>query len=124
MNEEIDRFKKKYNAHVQQGRRQFARPKPITVDSWSDPELFNTATFEYENGVQIDMPESDFEQLVHMEKYFRDTLQRGGSSIGSYAEYIVDNYDRECRIRNENPSVRVAYEKYQTLLKLVDSHYR
>lgn len=119
MSDELEHFKNKYRATVSEGRRRYTIPKPFKV--WNDANF--DEPFEVENGVQIDMSQRDFDQLVHMEKYFYDTMNRSGPYIGEYSKDIVSQYEREQRIRTENPSVRAAYEKYQTLLKLVDSFY-
>ena len=117
--DELEHFKKKYRATVSEGRMRYTIPKPFKV--WDDLDL--NESFEVENGVQIDMSQRDFEHLVHMEKYFYDTMNRSGPYIGDYSRDIVSQYEREQRIRTENPSVRAAYAKYQNLLKLVDSYY-
>lgn len=117
--DEVEHFKSKYRATVSEGRKRYTIPKPFKV--WDDMD-FNEP-FEVENGVQIDMSQRDFEQLVHMEKHFYDTMRCSGEYIGDHARYIVAEHERENRIRASNPSVRAAYEKYQTMLRLVDSHY-
>lgn len=119
MDDELKHFKKKYRATVSEGRKRYTIPKPFKV--WNDLDC--NESFEVENGVQIDMSQRDFEQLVHMEKHFYDTMNRSGEYIGDHARYIVAEHERENRIRASNPSVRAAYEKYQNLLKLVDSFY-
>ena len=121
--DELEHFKSKYRAHVQQGYRRYTVPKRISMDPLSPSHEPFDLSFEYENSVQIDMSRRDFEHLVHMEKHFYDTMNRSGPYIGDHAKMIVDEYEREERIRNENPSVRAAYAKYQNLLRLVDSYY-
>ena len=117
--DELEHFKSKYRAHIQPGHRRYAKPKKISLDQGADWDLH----FEYEYGVQIDMSQRDFEHLVHMEKHFYDTMERSGPYVGGHAKYIVEQWEREERIRSENPSVRIAYEKYLNLLSLVDSYY-
>ena len=120
MTDEVEHFKSKYRAHVQQGHRRYAIPKKISLyDKDADWDLH----FDTEYGVQIDMSQRDFEHLVQMEKKFYDTMERSGPYIGGHAKHIVKQWDREERIRSENPSVRIAYEKYLNLLSLVDSYY-
>ena len=119
MTDELEHFKSKYRATVSQGRMRYTVPKPFKV---SDDINFDEP-FEVENGVQIDMSQRDFAHLVHMEKHFYETMERSGPYIGNHAKMIVDEHEREQRIRSENPAVRAAYEKYQTLLRMVDSYY-
>ena len=119
MTDDVEHFKKKYRATVSEGRRRYTIPKPFKV--WDDANL--NEPFEVENGVQIDMSQRDFEQLCYMEKFFYDTMNRSGPYIGDHAKGIVEEHEREQRIRASNPSVRAAYAKYQNLLRLVDSYY-
>ena len=117
--DEVEHFKNKYRATVSEGRKRYTIPKPFKV--WDDMD-FNEP-FEVDNGVQIDMSQRDFEQLVHMEKHFYDTMSRSGEYVGNHARYIVAEHEREMRIRNTNPAVKIAYEKYLNLLSMVDSYY-
>jgi len=115
----VEHFKNKYRATVSESRMRYTIPKPFKV--WDDANF--DEPFEVENGVQIDMSQRDFDQLVHMEKHFYETMNRSGPYIGDHAKYIIEEHERESRIRNKNPGVKKAYEKYQTLLKMVDSYY-
>ena len=123
MSDELEHFKKKYRATVSEGRRRYSIPKRISMDPLSPSHEPFDIIFEYESGVQIDMSKRDFEQLVHMENYFYEYMRRSGEYIGDHAKLIVKEHEREQRIRAENPAVKAAYEKYQNLLRLVDSHY-
>jgi hypothetical protein len=121
MSEELENFKSKYRAHVQPGTRRYAVPKRLSVTMTDEPWDLN---FEYENSVQIDMSKRDFETLIGMEAYFESQLKdRDWENFSGYAKSIVGKYEREVRIRNENPAAKLAYEKYQTVLRMVDSYY-
>jgi hypothetical protein len=119
MSDELEHFKKKYRATVQPGNRRYTVPKKFSISQPQDWDM----NFDVEYGVQIDMSQSDFEQLCYMEKFFYDTMNRSGPFIGDHAKGIVEQHEREQRIRASNPSVRAAYAKYQNLLRLVDSYY-
>jgi hypothetical protein len=119
MTDDVEHFKNKYRATVSQGHKRYSVPKKIRYDQIQDWDM----NFDVEYGVQIDMSQRDFDQLVHMEKHFYETMQRSGPYIGDHAKFIVKEHEREQRIRTENPAVRAAYEKYQTLLRMVDSYY-
>lgn len=120
MSEELEHFKSKYRAHIQPGHRKYVKPKKISIyDKDADWDL----EFETEYGVQIDMSTRDFEHLVHMEKKFYNTMEKSGPYIGGHAKHIVEQWEREERIRNDNPAAKRAYEKYQTIMRMVDSHY-
>lgn len=118
--DELENFKQKYRAHVQPGHRRYAVPKRMSMDPLEPFDL----DFEYESSVQIDMPKRDFETLIGMEKYWEEQLKwRDNHHYAGYAKSIVDGHEREMRIRNNNPAAKLAYEKYLTILAMVDSHY-
>ena len=118
--DELEHFKNKYRAHIQSGHRRYTKPKKISL---YDKDITWNLEFETEYGVQIDMSQRDFEHLVHMEKKFYDTMERSGPYVGGHAKYIVEQWEREERIRSDNPAVAKAYEKYLNLLSMVDSYY-
>jgi hypothetical protein len=125
MSEELENFKVKYHARVQEGTRRYAVPKRMSMDPLSpDKDMPWDLDFEYESSVQIDMSKRDFETLVGMEAYFESQLRdRDWENFSGYAKSIVGKYEREVRIRNNNPAAKLAYEKYQTVLRMVDSYY-
>ena len=124
MTDEVEHFKKKYRAHVQPGHRRYAVPKRMSMDSLTPNYEPFDLDFEYEPSVQIDMPERDFKTLIGMEAYFESQLKdRDWENFSGYAKSIVSHYERELRIRNTNPTAKIAYEKYQVLLAMIDSHY-
>jgi hypothetical protein len=125
MSDELENFKSKYHAHVQEGTRRYAVPKRMSIDPLStDKDMSWDLDFEYESSVQIDMSKRDFETLIGMEAYFESQLRdRDWENFSGYAKSIVDKYEREVRIRNNNPAAKIAYAKYQTVLRMVDSYY-
>jgi hypothetical protein len=125
MSEELENFKVKYHARVQEGTRRYAVPKRMSIDPLSpDKDMPWDLDVEYESSVQIDMSKRDFETLIGMEAYFESQLRdRDWENFSGHAKSIVDKYEREVRIRNNNPAAKLAYEKYQTVLRMVDSYY-
>jgi hypothetical protein len=125
MTDEVEHFKKKYRAHIQPGHRRYAVPKRMSMDSLTPNYEPFDRDFEYESSVQIDMPERDFRTLIGMEAYFESQLRdRDWENFSGYAKSIVDGHEREMRIRNNNPAAKIAYEKYQVLLAMIDSYYK
>lgn len=122
MTDDVEKFKKKYRAHVQDGQRRYAVPKRLSMDPLSPSHEPFDLNFEYESGVQIDMTKRDFQTLVEMEKWFEDKIQQSYTK-GNEAYAIYDEYQREVRIRNDNPAAKLAYEKYQNILRMIDSYY-
>ncbi len=124
MKDELEHFKKKYRAYVQEGNRRYAVPKRVSMDPLSPSHEPFDLDFEYESSVQIDMSKRDFQTLINVEAYFESQLRdRDWENFSGHAKSIVEQHERELRIRNENLGVKKAYEKYQTLLKMVDSYY-
>jgi hypothetical protein len=122
--DELEHFKKKYRAHIQPGHRRYAVPKRISMDPLSPSHEPFDLNFEYESSVQIDMSKRDFETLIGMEKYWEEQLAwRDTNHYAGYAKSIIDKHERELRIRKNNPAAQKAYERYQTLLAMVDSYY-
>lgn len=122
--DDLEHFKNKYRAHIQDGHRRYAVPKRVSMDPLSPMHEPFDLNFEYEPSVQIDMPRRDFEQLIGMEAYFESQLRdRDWENFSGYAKSIVDKHEKELRIRNNNPAAKLAYEKYQMLLYMVNSHY-
>ena len=124
MTDELENFKKKYRAHIQPGTRRYAVPKRMSMDSLTPNYETFDLDFEYESSVQIDLSKRDFETLIGMEKYWEEQLAwRDVHHYAGYAKSIVDRHEREMRIRNDNPAVKLAYEKYLTVMRMVDSYY-
>jgi len=120
--DEVEHFKSKYRARVQEGHRRYAVPKLVSMDPISPSNEHFDLNFEYEPGIQIDISKRDFERLVEMHRWIEDKIQ-GAYAVGSEAMYIYQQYERELRIRSENPAAKIAYEKYLNILCMVDSYY-
>ncbi len=94
--------------------------------SESDPLTAYTIPYEEVKCVEIHMPEDRFRALLEhddwVEKAGLKDNQFFNNNVSRVSNLVVE-HERECRIRHENSSVRAAYEKYQTLLRMVDSYY-
>jgi hypothetical protein len=121
---EANDFCRKYDAYVQDSSRMYRRSKRIDYKFWSegDPEVFQQFPYEEIKCVEIHMPEDRFRALLEHDEWLYNS-RISNHMVGGEAIQIVKQYERETRIRHANPSVQLAYEKYQTLLTLVDSHY-
>ena len=123
---DIKEFCYKYDAYVRDSSRMHRRAKRIDYKMWSDSDtdFFQTIPYEEVRCVEIHMPEDRFRALLEHEDWLQKTehSQFFGNDLQRAAS-IVAEHDRETRIRHSNPAVKLAYEKYLTLLKLVDSHY-
>lgn len=121
MNRE-ERFCRTYQATIQPGCRQYHRVQRHHqgfVGESTDPIM----TAEVIRGVEINMPEDRFCAFLEMEERLRELMDPSKFVDKHPADRIWDEHVKECKIRNECPSVQIAYEKYQNLLHLVSSGY-
>ena len=122
MIKDVEKFCQKYEAYVTESSRMQNRVKRSSFAEWNDPEIYQTIPYQAVKCVEVHMPEDRFRALLEHDEWLYNA-RMSNYIRGNEAVWIVEQHDRECRIRHENPSVRIAYEKYQTLLKMVDSHY-
>lgn len=128
MKDEVDKFCRKYNAEVKPSHRVFRRATWVKVGtSVSLPsDVFDNIDYGDVACVNIQMPENRFRALLEHDKWVTTAGLHNNNhfnnNVGRVANLVVE-HERECRIRQENPAVRAAYEKYLTLMRLVDSHY-
>ena len=125
---EVEVFCKKYDAYVGPSSRMHRRVKRMNHDIWSkgDQDIFNSVPVEDVKCVEIHMPEDRFRALLEHDDWVKNAGLHGNNyfanNVSRVSQRIVE-HERECRIRQENPTVKAAYEKYQTLLALVQSNY-
>ena len=123
MNKEVNEFSHKYDAIVGPSSRMYRRSRPIDYNMWkeNDSNFYQNFPYEEVKCVEIHMPEDRFRALLEHDDWLYRTRQN--SFRTDEAIQIVKQYERETRIRHSNPSVQIAWEKYQTMLSLVSSHY-
>lgn len=109
---EVNRFLRKYEATAGMSHRMYAKRQPIRYTDWKGDIPFYQEV-EKEPYVEMYIPQHRFTELVEQEKYLSYLEQTAESS-----KNLVDGLRRDERIRNENPSVQKAYEKYLMLLEL------
>jgi hypothetical protein len=129
-NKEVDKFCRKYDAVAGPSHRRYRRPRPVDYKIWSesDPEMFFTnMAYDDVAMVEIHLPEDRFRALIEHD----DWISHAGLSDNRYFQNnvsrvsnLIVEHERECRIRNENPAVQKAWEKYQLLLNTVKDYYR
>ncbi len=128
MRHEVEVFSKKYDAYVCSSTRMHRRVRRMDYDIWSksDPGIFNSIPVEEIKCVEIHMPEDRFRALLEHADWVQNAGLQGNNYFAnnvSRVSHMIVEHERECRIRQENPTVKAAYEKYQTLLALVQSNY-
>lgn len=125
---ELKDFCQQYDALVGPSSRMHRRVKRMDYKMWSesDPNIFQSIPYEDIKCVEIHMPEDRFRALLeHDEWVSKAGLQDNNffnNNVSRVAQMVVE-HERECRIRQENPAVKKAYEKYLMLLHTVSSHY-
>lgn len=128
MNDEVKKFARKYEAQVRPSHQRWHRAKPVPYSVFDERgfNAFETREVETIPLVDITLPEDRFRALLdHDEWVSKAGLQDNNhfqNNVMRVSNLVIE-HERECRIRQSNPAVKAAYEKYQTLLRLVDSHY-
>src|SRR6056297_2530405 len=117
-------FKKRYQAVVKQSPYRISKIKDHDYNyNWVDHlSLDDKLEFEYEQMIAVHLPQNRFRELVETEERFYKRLNEN-QILGGTASAIVRQAERELHIRNDNPAVKAAYEKYLHLLGLVESAY-
>jgi len=119
MSELEKKFSTTYQARIRVGNTSFFRAaqRPLTfADSNDDDSSMHTVT--EISSVEVTMPVDRFYALLEVEARIRSLMNsraRAGQHPGST---LWEEYKEEVIIRNQCPSVRIAYEKYLTLLEL------
>lgn len=121
IDEKLNEFTRKYDAYIRPSHRMHRRARRVDFKMWSesDPDLFNTLPYDDVACVEIHMPEDRFRALLEHDDWLHRAQMRNYIK-GNEAIDIVTQYERECRVRHQNPAVQDAYEKYQLLLRLCD----
>lgn len=121
----IEKFVKRYDARVRPTGEKYRRLPfiPYTYQVSNDIHDFRDyeVTYEVEDIVRIEMPESNFRHLVELNEMMTAPLpdQFRGLEINNRAvATILYNVKYESRIRNQVPAVKTAWDNYQLLLKL------
>lgn len=109
----LDRFARQFNAYVGDSRQYRQRvPVPMLFDPVDYKETLSYQTYD-EAFVEIHMPREQFDYLVHIS----DSVERDAYRIDQ-AERIIKQNDIDKIIREGNPAVWNAWQKYQMLLEL------
>lgn len=123
MNDNVRERGKKYletefNSRIGRGLMKFqvlSKPRWLVSDCSVSNDPFDT-TFETVESVDISMRPADFERLTSLMGWY--SVSSGDYS--GYSRYVEQTLALERKIRKEYPAVQKAYEKYQTLLKMVN----
>lgn len=111
-----DRFKKKYQVHVEKSKKHYRhKSPPISYRDWysSGGNIPFNVEYEREPLLKVYISEEHYQALVAREQYL-ETVEDENKKLTR----IREDQFQEAMIRNRNPAVKKAYEKYQMLLKL------
>jgi hypothetical protein len=115
--DEVHRFCKHYEAQVElTSNKLYAKRRPIHYQDWisdGSGSIPFDLKVEREPMVQIHMPQDEFKNLVEKERWYGRLEQEA-----DYYKRIVEQYRNDERVRDSNPSVQKAWEKYLMLLEL------
>jgi hypothetical protein len=121
MMKEVQEFCGKYDATVGPSSRLHRRSRRLSLSDWQqDFDAARTMPYEDVPCVEIHMPEDRFRALMEHDHWLEREFRQGDGSNGAVLR-ILREYERECRIRNEHPGVRAAWEQYQIMLRMVDT---
>lgn len=113
MRDTVENFCMRYDAIIESSNRKFANMKK-TIDFNAEP-TDELPPLEYVPALAIHIPEHRFQALVEHEKWLHEAA-KSGASAGAYK--LALDHERECKIREEVPAVKEAYEQYKLLLSL------
>lgn len=119
MNNEVEHFLSKYEAHASlSDRKQYAKRIPMSV---SDYHRYNTAMDVYqaesymqrEPYVEMYIPQHKFQEMIERDRYYNQLSQQV-----DYASKLIEDKLRDEAIHKTNPAVKKAYDKYKMLLEI------
>ena len=116
--DKINEFSRKYDAVVKPSHRMFHRVNYGSTSVAIPSNVFDNVEYTDVACVNVQMPEDRFRALVEHD----DWLKRSMLTWFGQRD-IVEQHERECRARHENPAVAKAYENYQMLLRMVENNY-
>jgi hypothetical protein len=116
------KFLKKYRAHGKFSDKKVAKyhPPQFAIDL-NYYENYMTTQYEYESVIAIEISVDELRRLVDDNDMIDEISQRYGPNAIErfrFAEEVTWQSKKEARIRNANPAVQLAWEKYQMLLKI------
>ena len=123
MNDKIHKFARKYEAVCRPSAQYRRRAQPVPIKFGEDPAdvIYQELPYQSVPMVEIHLPEDRFRALIEHDDFlakYRHLENTPRSTFVDHAVAIVAEHETECRIRNQNPAVRAAYDQYQTLLNL------
>jgi len=120
--DKINEFSRKYDAVVKPSHRVFCRANYGSTSVAIPSNVFDNVEYNDVACVNIQMPEDRFRALVEHDNWLKRKWA-GFGRHGTEVMEILEQHERECIARHENPAVKKAYENYQMLLTMVEHNY-
>jgi hypothetical protein len=118
--DDLQKFCLDYDAVVSAGKRGWRRALPVKMSIDWDVNGPYTVPEHTISTVVVELPEDRFRALVETRRWLDnyENHNRGYHHIG-YAAKLVEDWEQECRLRHQHPSLQSAWEQYQVLLKML-----
>jgi len=110
------RFQERFDAHVTESkeyRRAFYTRPPMDYSYYQPGTAMHEMEHRVEPLVAIHMPRDQFDRLMD-----EQTRMDSWRAEAEYAKKVLTNLRKDERVRDDNPVVQKAYEKYLMLLEL------
>ena len=121
VSEQSKQFCKRYDAEIRQGNKQYYRRNTTVYDLYKQDSL--DARCDVVPSVEITMPIDCFNSFLNTEQRLVQLMNSSAMVNYHPGDVLWEEYIRESKIREQHPSVKIAYEKYVNLLNLVSSNY-
>ncbi len=111
----VNRFLDRYESHAGPSHKLYAKRQVVAYRDWladGGPIPFHQDV-EREPYVEMYIPQHRFRQLVELDQDYDDLCRQASNSNA-----VIAQMREEEHIRNSNPSVKAAYEKYKMLLEI------
>jgi len=126
LDKSFEKFCKHYEARVERTGQYHRRaePSPWKISDYRETSSIADGRFLHFVEVplvKITLPEDRLGALVEHERRISDILDPGPYNVNKrqQVEYMIAEYEEECRLRYTNPALKKAWDNYQMLLKLV-----
>jgi len=110
---DVERFKSRFQAHITDSK-EYRRAVSPPMDFNRTAASYYAMEYKVEPLVAIHLPSEQFHQLVEQQRRLESVEERAEAAH----RVLRENHEEE-RIRNNNPTAKLAYEKYKMLLNLV-----
>ena len=122
MRDELKAFCRKHNINVLSESKRAAKMRPMSLsDVENGAKVYDTAQYDTEPLITVDIPESNLEELRALEEiFFRNIDSAHRRTL--FASWM-ESQDEERQLRRSYTAVRQAYEHYQAMLVWVRENH-